>query len=33
MNYETVKTFNNEKLERDRYGKLIETVRQNAMDV
>ena len=33
MNYETVKTFNNEKLEEDRYGKLIENVRGNAIDV
>ena len=33
MNYETVKTFNNEKLEETRYSNLIEKVRSNAMIV
>ena len=33
MNYETVKAFNNEKLENNRYEKLLERFKRNAADV
>jgi ABC-type transport system involved in Fe-S cluster assembly fused permease/ATPase subunit len=31
MNYETVKAFNNEKLEMTRYEKLLESLKQSAL--
>ena len=33
MNFETVKAFNNEKMENQRYSDLIDKLRSNAMDV
>ena len=33
MNYETVKTFNNEKLENKRYYDLLSKLRSNAIAV
>ena len=33
MNYETVKSFNNERLENNRYSTLLEKLRTNAVDV
>jgi len=30
MNYETVKAFNNEKLERNRYEKILNTLKEQA---
>ena len=33
MNYETVKAFNNEKLENNRYEDLLQKLRKNAVDV
>jgi len=33
MNYETVKAFNNEDLEKNRYSNLLETLRDNGLVV
>ena len=33
MNFETVKAFNNEKMENQRYSDLIDRLKSNAMDV
>jgi ATP-binding cassette subfamily B protein len=33
LNYETVKAFTNEKLEQDRYSKILKKVRRSSMEV
>ena len=33
MNYETVKAFNNEELERNRYSSLLKRLKKSAMEV
>ena len=33
MNYEAVKTYNNEKMENNRYSKLIDKFRSASLDV
>jgi ABC-type transport system involved in Fe-S cluster assembly fused permease/ATPase subunit len=33
MNYETVKAFNNEELERIRYNGILEKIKKNALKV